>query len=1677
MMNTNYEKIRESIDQIAIAESDGFAVLAGRFTACFAFAYSSLGKDSQERVRRSLNALTVLHGPAHVFIAARYLGKLWLRVEGLHALSPTAVSTAMVAALKAVDFPPVILEEFAPWVIPIYPTPAASPPPQKRERTIEDVTRKLVRKFHRKRKNSERYRHFQILEAAQKLFRAVPRVKVMFQGGKKVKEPRLSKAERDKIRASQAKHDAEVRRKSVPKAERAADVKSQRDKRNPALQSGRVMTAVAAASVTATLVTSYALRSFFAKANEASDSITTLVAQLREYADSFKAKLGEFMWKVPIVMIAFYGMYRFRDSPIASLLLLTTAVSTILGPQMWSHISKFFPEGGVRPRTAPGIRVQGGFVDDFLSGAPKLLAIAMTMSVFGSPAKDMLGELGKRMSNFDRHTGGWESFLDWFLLSLESGVNWLISFFSDKRVSLVRQKHKEMRDWATEVNKFLQDDLLQAGEGLSAGHIDRLIQLIIKGSEFKEIYAKTHLGRYVDSIHQSAVLAMMPYQGSIAARNNFRVEPSMVMLYGQPGVGKTLIATQFAAAVMLESGLMPATSPPSDIKKEIWQKGTSEFWNGYVGQKVLVMDDAFQQRVDPTDKENECMSIIRMVSSWAFPLNFADLPSKGRIYFGSKFIYGTTNLRCILSEALNVIQEPGAVLRRMNFPLAIRVKEEYASEGMLNYRAYEAEVARCADDPLPFHRFPWHIWEVATHDFGTGVTGGDWKPLGEAVLQVAADMRQRLAAHTVAESNLDSFIKGYASPEVVAQAGRVHAVPAFGRFSPIPAMAEARGMTNEDLMRAIREDRERRENPYLVLPNYTDTYHHVREFYTRASLVKKVLAGIFVAGTVMVGVYVLKSALSLLWQFISSFFGGPKAETQSNRPVTSRRVKILKKPKESVEIPSAEVQACDDQIVDNTYNNTYKCYASNKSGVNIILGQVLFIEDVLAVMPAHFNAILRTHENNQVLDDESTIHLRHAGNTQLSFSMTYGAFKRLKKEISLDRDVCFVNFSNIRSHRNISAAFITEKDIKMLGNTSARLDVCNIDKKGQMLENPQRQTHTFSVIIYHNEINASGLRIQRVFRYIAPTDVGDCGAPLSMLNGRSYAGRSIIGLHVAGDRGNSYGFSNIVTQEMVAEASAKLRIVHDEMVPDLATRGIGFQSGNTMFMNECGSFVPIGKIDKAAHLCPKTSYYVTAELYGNLGPYECMPAPLSPVYRNGKLVYPMFNALKPYSSPVHLYEHDWLRQAVHVAMSPVMAAIRHSDKSDFTFEEAVLGITERKFRSIPRGTSAGFPYIFDVRNGKKEFFGDGEKYDLTGEMAVALKERVLYNNDMAAKGVRLAHIFVDNLKDELRSPAKVEAVATRLISAAPLDYLISWRMKFGAFGSAVMTKFIDSGMAPGLSATKDWPKLAEALRRKGKLVFDGDFKAFDSSQQVVIYDLIFEIIDNWYGGTSEQRMARKVLWLDLCHSRHLGGPGTDQTHIYQWHKSMPSGHPFTTIMNSIYSLVLLVSCYITLTGDVSGFWDEVSAITYGDDNVVNVSEKVAPLFNQSTVAQEMEELFDVKYTPGNKTDEFITTTTLDKVGFLKRSFVDSDKGWLCPLELDSFLYTHYWSKNRKLEKKILIDVLENALEELALHPEELWDKYAPTIIEVLEERAGSTRASPDQETYLKVVRSRTDNWY
>jgi hypothetical protein len=165
-----------------------------------------------------------------------------------------------------------------------------------------------------------------------------------------------------------------------------------------------------------------------------------------------------------------------------------------------------------------------------------------------------------------------------------------------------------------------------------------------------------------------------------------------------------------------------------------------------------------------------------------------------------------------------------------------------------------------------------------------------------------------------------------------------------------------------------------------------------------------------------------------------------------------------------------------------------------------------------------------------------------------------------------------------------------------------------------------------------------------------------------------------------------------------------------------------------------------------------------------------------------------------------------------------------------------------------------------------------------------------------------------------------------------------------------------------------------------------------------------------------------------------------------------------------------------LTGDWVGFWDKCFAVTYGDDNVVNVSDAVSDKYNQKTVALNMFTEFKMIYTSDDKDGDLIETTDLSGVSFLKRRFSLDKYYYNCPLDLDSFLYSVYWCKNKRLEDKIRVDELENALEELSLHEPDVWANYAPRVYEALS-KDKVPNAPLDREAYLRVVRSRSDHWY
>lgn len=1406
-------------------------------------------------------------------------------------------------------------------------------------------------------------------------------------------------------------------------------------------------------------IAAYKLFESLRKVDNVTDSLSDLVTRLRSFGAELRTHLGAVLWVVPLVMVVHYYMSSNSALSEGVAVMLTSAVATVVGPELWKRVAEFF-------RLRQNVLQSGGAVDvtSFMSVTPKLLITLFLTTIFKNRFSPwMMTDLMTKVAGVNRAHDGWETFLKWMLDALETAVNYVRKMFGAESIQMFKDQHTPMKLWALKVTGLV--GIVESGGTLEPEQLDGLVDVIREGHEYRTFYMRSpSLHRVVEEVLMRAVTTLMPLAGALNARDNFRVEPSVLILHGKPGIGKTMMSMHLCSAIMIASGLVKAEDGIDALLRNIWQKGNSEFWNGYCRQLCLILDDVFQRRVDPKDMENDYMTIIRAASSWAFPLNFADLASKGKIYFGSKFIFGSTNLASIASEAGQCVHGVDAVLRRINHPYTLKVNPAFAlPNGMLDYQLFAAErerVVKTAVDPMD--AYPWHVWNVQKHDFLTGKDLPGEKSLKSLIVEISAELRGRVADHGDARAALADFVAGFA-PKLQSGFERTVPLPSKGWFA---WMAYGQAVGNDMNARIQREiDAADAENA------------HCQSMLKRAFGSLGVQAALWTGASCLVlyGVFkLIRCVLTGLWSFITQTFGAPVRKTQSNRKVT-----VPAKTQGTAKVLQVDptLQSSSDATRDNIYANSYKMHVDLKCGTRVLIGQTVFVESDLAVQPTHFTVEMRARLAAGVLDRDSKVVLRNCANKEHTFSYTVEEFLSFKRFDFEKTEVQFVKFKCANAHRSIRKNFIVESDIGSLKARGVVLDVCDVDKGGVWSRDNHRRGMQAKSVAYRPVAFASGVCLGPCFFYDLATQQGDCGAPLSLVDNRLFGGRTCMGIHVAGDAGMSAGYSVVVTQGHIERAAKHLNIIKDAFVEDLESSGVTLQSSYQLPFAVEGSFLPLYKVSQGVNIAPKTAYYKTF-LHGRMGEYTDSPAPMGPVWRDGALVYPMDNAVKPYSTPLVHYSQDWLKQAMHVAMRPFVEASVNSDRSIYTFEQAVKGIPTRKFRSVPRSTSAGYPFVLKTKaTGKKSFFGDEAEYDLTREEAIELEARVGVIESMAKQGTRSAVVFMDFLKDELRSVAKVEAVATRLISSAPIDYTLAWRKYFGAFSSEIMHFNLSVGMAPGMCSYTDTGKLAEVLSSKGMKCFDGDFKGFDASEQPCVHDLCLEFVNEWYSDGEENALVRRVLWMDLVHSRHIGGRGYDQAHIYQWNKSLPSGHPFTTIVNSMYSLFMLVAAYISITGDKVSFWEFVAAVTYGDDNVANVADCKADEYNQVSVSEALAREFGLVYTSGDKTGEMVPYKNMWELTFLKRSIRLEDNRWLCPLELNSFLFTHYWGRNRKFENTILEDVLENGLEELSMHPSDAWDKYAPALKECLAVLGKTTRLVFTRKSYQDRVLLRIDNWY
>jgi len=1479
-------------------------------------------------------------------------------------------------------------------------------------------------------------------------------------------------------------------KKRLTKEERKAKYKAGRDKRVPIeveYEAGGFLKAAFGATLGISAIAIHGLckkvgeavgkvGGLISKTSGTMDHLTSALRGVKRAMKQVNKAVGSVVGRIACVMLFWYALKLVSvPSGVGKVLLIPLFIS-LFGKELWNHVSAFFPFGD-EGSFEPVVELQATGA----STMAKLFSTCVCFSAFGISRGSKVTEFAKRLSMLDRVCTGWDSFLAWFIAAAEKVVNFGMSLFTERRVDWVKKMRDPLGDWmkdvdqsCTEVDRWMRGinvvsaELDSGNVNIDSAWLDKMYDQVRIGYGFKESARGTPFARDVDMYVLKAVSNLQPFLGALQARNNFRFQPEMCVLIGAPGVGKTALCVPFMTTVLSLSGLLPKDATFETALANMWQKGDSKYWNGYAQQLGLVIDDLFQEKVVTGQETSEYLDIIRMVGTWSYPLNFADLASKGKIYFGSKFILGTTNLESFSSQAANVVNCVSAVTRRISNAYTLKVNPLYAkANGELDWFKYQKACQDC-ESKEGIDAFPWYVWNAHKHDFAYGTYSSEAESLKDIVLRLATILRERNAAFTSEKGRYERLFNK--CKDIHLQAG--------GEFPELQPVG-----LNRLLWGSVADyiNYDRVPSPEGTL----DTIDMcVEEVERESTLWRKFLKSFKLAAisTALMAVVVgaLVGAVKGLLYVLGIPFRAAKLALSSFRRNPKKKIRLQSNtPARGKGVPSGvSFQAGNPAVTNKAFANCYKLVVHRTDGFKT-LGALTFLEGQLAMQPSHFDASLAEWKKEGLITAESKISAVNAQNSahRVDFSVAY--YLARPRYVVPKTDICFMRFENMRAHVNITKAFIPESKLQYLEGREMRMDnLCTYGTSSGFTVTREVRFFRSMGIGVHLTFEAYGapMHIDRYWRYSCTTESGDCGGLLSIEDNSRFQGATLMGFHFAAHDSAGEKLGAIVTPELIEKARQHFQIPEDRMLQDLEERGYKLEAGGDAPMEGMGSFLTIGALPKSVPLCPKTAYYPT-RFFGKWGDSDLAPAHLRPVNKDGVVVYPMLNAIRPYSSPVLIYEDPDLEHAMWTATMKFKHVTRDSTRRLYTYREAVAGIPELESKGLPLNTSPGFPYVLEIKGGKKAIWGDAPERDFSRPESKKLEARVEYVIDQAKNNVRLGHLFYDFNKDELRTAAKRDAVATRLISCGPLDLVIPTKMYFGAIVDAFLKNYIAHGMAPGIKVYSDWERLAQHLTSKGDKVFDGDFKGFDSSQQVDIMNLILKFVNDWYDDGPENARIREVLWMDLTHSRHIGGDGTNQRFVYQWNKCLPSGHPLTTFVNSIYALFLMVFSYIKTTGDLTGFWTHVAPITFGDDNACNVSDEKIGQFNQRTTGVVLKEKLGIIYTPAHKNQDFVEHMALGDASFLKRGFAKVGGRWLCPLELDSFLYQTYYCTNHLMEETIMKDGTEYMLQELSMHPPREWDRFASQIYSCFRTigRGAVPIAPCVQDEYLKIVLSRRDN--
>lgn len=447
-----------------------------------------------------------------------------------------------------------------------------------------------------------------------------------------------------------------------------------------------------------------------------------------------------------------------------------------------------------------------------------------------------------------------------------------------------------------------------------------------------------------------------------------------------------------------------------------------------------------------------------------------------------------------------------------------------------------------------------------------------------------------------------------------------------------------------------------------------------------------------------------------------------------------------------------------------------------------------------------------------------------------------------------------------------------------------------------------------------------------------------------------------------------------------------------------------------------GLYLPLGSVAKKNIPFQPTDTKIVPSLVhkdARLPPVSTQPTILSSKdkrYNHPKS--PLYHGVIKHLAPIKPLPTTKLAVIAEHQLARLLYAVKPIRLMDnpLTISEAICGLDLDYYDPINEKTSAGYPYNLSDRKTKSDWLNierDENGTILSCNPDPELVSMIELKEEARSRGMRPHTIFCDQLKDEKRKLDKVSRPdCARVFSLSPVDFTITTRMHTLDFVAAFKKARFDAGHAVGIACDgPEWTNLAQLLLEQSSHIITGDFTDFGPKLPAQITKLVTNNIVEWYKynvnytySVEEQRKLY-IHGEEMFNATHLA-----VDNLYQALGGSPSGAAITVELNCLVHEMLIKLAYLDIMENtdypsLDDFDRFVLYITYGDDGIGAVNERISVLFNCETISKALAK-YGIKYTDAHKLGT-VKYQTLEESSFLKRSFKahpDRPGHWLAALD-------------------------------------------------------------------------------